>query len=46
MISFAGSIGSLVKGSGLKEALQNVYAENTVEHILSGKVIARALRLH
>ena len=43
MMSFAGSIGSLVKGSGLKEALQNVYAENTVEHILSGKAIARAL---
>ena len=46
MMSFAGSIGSLMKGSGLMEALQNVYAENTVEHILSGKAIARALRGH
>ena len=46
MMSYVGSLGCLMKGSGLQEALQTVYASNTVEHIVSGKAIGRALRGH
>lgn len=33
MMSYLGSVGHLMKGSGLQEALETVYASNTVEHI-------------
>ena len=46
LMSFVGSIGSLMDGSGLREILHSVYGENTVKHILSGKAIARAIRGH
>ena len=46
MMSFLGSIGSLMSGSGLKEVLQVAYAENAVTHMLSGKAISRAIRGH
>ena len=45
-MSFLGSIGSLMAGSGLKEAMAQVYAEGSVEHMLSGKAVARAVRAH
>ena len=45
-MSFLGCIGSLMAGSGLKELLEMVYAPNAVEHILTGKAIARAVRAH
>ena len=41
MMSFLGSI-----GSGLKDALQTIYGRNTVEHMISGKAVSRALRGH
>ena len=46
MMSYLGSIGTLMKGSGLSEALQTSYGRNTVEHIMSGKAVSRALRGH
>ena len=46
MMSFLGSIGSMMKGSGLEEALENVYGSNAVTHMISGKAISRALRGH
>ena len=46
MMSFLGSIDSLMKGSGLKNALQTIYGRNTVEHMISGKAVSRALRGH
>ena len=46
MMSFAGSIGSLMSGSGLAESLETCYGKNTVKHMLSGKAIARALCGH
>ena len=46
MISFMGSIGTMMKGSGLEEALGSVYGTNTVTHMLSGKAFSRALRGH
>ena len=45
-MSFLGSIGHLMTGSGLQELFELVCAENTVKHMLSGKAIARAIRAH
>jgi hypothetical protein len=45
-MSFAGSIGPLMDGSGLECALQTVYGENSVKHMLHGKANARATRGH
>ena len=45
-MSFLGSIGHLMAGSGLQELLETIYAENAVLHILNGKAISRAIRAH
>ena len=45
-LSFLGAIGHLMAGSGLKELLEIVYADNAVSHMLSGKAIAWAIRGH
>ena len=37
MMSFLGSIGSMMKGSRLEEALENAYGPNAVTHMISGK---------
>ena len=44
LMSFVGSIGSFMDGSGLETVLQTIYGENTVKHMLHGKAIARATR--
>ena len=44
LMSFLGSIGDLMEGSGLEEALQRVYGKNAVDHMMTGKAIARAGR--
>ena len=46
MMSFLGSLGSLMNGAGLSELLTAVYGGSSVTHILSGKAISRALRAH
>ena len=46
LMSFLGSIGSIMEGSGLDEALQNCYGPNAVVHMLSGKAVERAVRGH
>ena len=46
MMSFLGSIGAVMSGSGLSEALQTIYAPKAVEHMISGKAVSRALRGH
>ena len=46
MMSFLGSLGSLMNGAGLSELHTTVYGENSVTHTLSGKAISRALRAH
>lgn len=33
-------------GSGIKEVLSTIYAENTIDHITSGRAYARAVRAH
>jgi len=46
MMSFLGSMGELMNGSGLVDLFAEVYAELTVTHIMSGKAVSRALRAH
>ena len=45
-MSFLGSIGYLMAGSGLRDVLELIYASNDVDHILTGKAIAHAVRGH
>ena len=45
-MSFYGSIGHLMAGSGLQSLFELIYAENTVPHIFSGKAFSRATRGH
>ena len=45
-MSYLGSIGHLMDDSGLKQLLEVVYAANTVEHMLTGKAVCRAIRGH
>lgn len=46
LMSFMGSIGNIMSGSGIEELWQTIYAKNTVPHMLSGHAYARALRCH
>ena len=46
MMSFVGSIGSVMKGSGLEEALETAYGPNAVTQMMSGKAISRVLLGH
>lgn len=46
IMSFVGSIGHIMDGSGLRDVLELMYASNTVPHLLSGKAITRAIRAH
>ena len=46
MMSYLGSIGHTMANSGLKQVLETIYAANTIEHMLSGKAISRAIRGH
>ena len=45
-MSFLGSIGHLMAGSGLQEVLETVYTEQVVCHMLSGKAVDRTIRGH
>lgn len=46
LMSFLGSIGTIMDGSGLKELLCTVYAGNSVDHMLTGHAFSRAIRGH
>ena len=45
-ISFFGSMGTMMKGSGLAESLETVYGEPTVRQMFAAKAISRTLRGH
>ena len=45
-MSFLGCIGYLMSGSGLKELLNEVFAENTINHMMTGKAYSKAVRAH
>ena len=40
------SIGYIMQNSGLRRLLETVYADNAVDHMLSGKAVSRAVRGH
>lgn len=46
LMSFMGSIGIIMAGSGLKELLTTIFAENSVDKILTGHAYSRAVRVH
>ena len=46
LISFLGSIGAVMKGSGLDKLLEPIYASYSVTHIMSVKAVAILLRAH
>ena len=45
-MSFMGSIGHIMTGSGLFQVLETIYATNSIPHIMSGKAVSRAVRGH
>ena len=45
-MSFLGSLGHLMAGSGLKELLQLIYVPNAVDHIITGKAVSRVVLAH
>ena len=45
-MSFLGSIGHLMAGSGLQELFELIYAPNAVVHMLADKALARVVRAH
>ena len=46
VMSFLGSVGNMMKGSGLEELFAEVYAGHSVIHMISGKAFSRALHAH
>ena len=46
LMSFMGSIGNIMSGSGLEELWKSVYASETTPHMMSGHAYSRALRAH
>ena len=40
LFSFMGSIGTLMAGSGLADILEEIFAPNVIQHIISGKAYA------
>lgn len=45
-MSFLGSMGATMQGSGLEEVLEAIYAKNSIPHMMTGKAISRAIRGH
>ena len=45
-MNFLGAIGYVMKGSGLEELMGQLYGPNTLDHVMSGKAFARAIRGH
>ena len=46
LLSFMGSIGVIMAGSGLEEMWETVYAKNSVVHMMNGRAHARGIRAH
>ena len=45
-MSFLGCVGYIMQGTGLTEVIEEIYAGNTVKHIMSGHAVSRAMRAH
>ncbi|KAJ8878764.1 hypothetical protein PR048_019350 [Dryococelus australis] len=46
LVSFMGSIGFIMSGSGIEELWMQVYAKSSVTHMISGHPFYRAVRAH
>lgn len=46
LMSFLGTIGCLMSGSGLEDVLEVIYAKNSLVHIMNGHAYERAIRAH
>lgn len=46
LMSYMGTLGTIMAGSGLKELLSTVYAENSIEKMMNGHAYSRAVRAH
>ena len=46
MMSFSGSIGFVMNGSGLSDVLETAYDPKAISHMMSGKTVSRAIRGH
>ena len=46
LMSFYGSIGTIMEGSCISKLFQSIYGENATKHIISSKATARANRAH
>jgi hypothetical protein len=46
LMSFMGSIGHIMTGSGLKELFNTIYALNSIKKIMAGHAYSRAVRAH
>ena len=46
LVSFYGSMGTIMEGSGISKLFQSIYDEDATNYIISGKVTARANRVH
>lgn len=46
LMSYLGSIGQIMAGSGLAELWEQVYAKGSIVHMLTGHAFSRALRAH
>lgn len=46
LMSFMGSIGRIMEGSGLEKLWETVYGESTVVHMMSGHAYARCVRAY
>lgn len=45
-MSFMGSIRHIMNGSGLENALETIYAKNSIVHIMNGHAYDRSIRAH
>ena len=46
LMSFLGSVGNMMKGSGLERLFTDIYAEHSAIHMMSGKAFSTALHAH
>ena len=46
LMSYMGSLGFIMAGSGLESMWETVYAPNSIQHMLTGHAYSRALRAH
>lgn len=46
LMSYLGSIGFIMRGSGIEEIFGSIYAENSVQKMLMGHAFSRAMRAH